>query len=194
MSLTHSRIHTLLGLGLCALLLLGCAPAAFVGGAAVGGALIYDHRSLETQYQDKLIAHQALHKLHHADSLRDAHLNVAVFNANILLVGQTPSAAQRNLAERLVRGIAKAKQVHNEISIGSPTSAMTRSSDTWITTKIKSLLVKEKGLHAAQIKVITENGVVYLMGIIQKPQADQATEIARHVTGTQKVVRYFELL
>lgn len=173
-----------------------CVPAFVAAGAAsAGGAIIYDERSLDTMYHDTEITQQALHNLKSDPDLKGlTHINVTCFNYTVLMVGQVARPELRTKAYKLVSDIPSVKRIYNEIAVEGLTSAATRSSDTWITTKVKSAMLTEKGLHSAQIKVVTEDGVVYLMGLVTHKHADIASNVARSVMGVRKVVRAFEYL
>ena len=171
----------------------GCIPAAFIAGATAGGALIYDHRNIKTIMADRNITYKAAKLIATDPALSDnTHISVATLNGIVLIVGQAPTDALREQAQNLVEQVPNIRRIYNRVSIESPTSVLTRSSDTWITTKVKTKMLAEKGLHSSQIKVVTENGVVYLMGLVSRPQSDLAANVARRVSGVQKVVKLFE--
>jgi osmotically-inducible protein OsmY len=92
----------------------------------------------------------------------------------------------------LAHSVADVKRIYNEITIQGPTSSLTRTSDAWITTKIKSQMLATDDLQSGTIKVLTENGAVYLMGVVTHDQADMSVDIARQVSGVQKVVKIFQ--
>ena len=176
-------------------LLSGCAPAIIAAGASAGGAVIYDERSLDTIYHDIEITQQAQYNLKSDPDLKGlTHINVASFNGAVLMVGQVARPELQAKAHKLISDIIGVKHIHNELTVEGLTSAGTRSSDVWITTKVKSAMLAEKGLHSAQIKVLTENGVTYLMGLVTQKHANTATNVTRSVMGVRKVVRVFEYL
>lgn len=183
---------------LCAVLtvfLQGCIPAAFVAGATAGGAVIYDNRSTKVIFEDRDITYQAQKRFNDNEGLREkAHVSVATFNHIVLLVGQVPTEEMRNSAEDVVKSIPKVKLIHNEITVENPISQVARTNDTWLTTKVRTALLAEKGLNSAQIKVVTENSIVYLMGLTSRGQAEQATEVVRQIAGVRKVVKIFEYM
>lgn len=171
----------------------GCLATAVVAGAAATTAVVYDNRSTKTMVDDRDISYKAQYNLSYNKELHTkAHVNSAVFNRVLLLVGQAPTEDLRNLAENEVKSIPKVKLIHNEITIEPPVNTQTQANDTWITTKIKSALLADKGLVSAEVKVVTENGVVYLLGLVNKSQADQISEIVRKTEGVKKVVKLFE--
>ena len=179
-------------LALMALLCLQACVAAFVAGAAAGGLVVYDKRDLMTMNEDNSIRHQLTLKLIGDPAFQNSHIVVASFNHVVLLAGQAPDPSLRVKAEQIAYTIPKVARVYNEIVITSPSSMMTRSSDAWITAKIKTEMLTKKGLRSSQIKVVTENGTVYLMGHVSHEQADLAVNIARRVSGTQQVVKIFQ--
>jgi osmotically-inducible protein OsmY len=126
--------------------------------------------------------------------LKGAHLVVVSYNGVVLLAGQVASAAIKNQAEQVADAIEQVRRVHNELQVGGPISYIARSNDSWITTKVKSRLLADKHSHANQIKVVTENSVVYLLGTIPRSQASQAVEVAKSVYGVQKIVKVFEYM
>lgn len=179
---------------LVALILQGCIPAIFVAGAATG-AVIYDHRSTKTMIDDRNLTFTIQHQFDNDQELRGkAHLSIASFNHIVLLLGQTPNAGLRNKAETMVKANAKVKMVYNEITVEKPISNLDRTNDAWITTKVKTILASVPGLSSANLKVVTENKVVYLMGLTSRSQAKLAADKTRTVGGVQKVVKLFEYL
>jgi osmotically-inducible protein OsmY len=92
----------------------------------------------------------------------------------------------------LVKKVDKVTHVYNELTIAAPSSLVSRSSDSYITTKVKTQLFADKNVSGIQFKVVTEKGVVYLMGIVSRAEAEIATDIARQTGGVQKVVKLFQ--
>jgi osmotically-inducible protein OsmY len=168
----------------------------FVVGAVAGAAaiaVVYDHRTLQRAYDDTQLANTISQKINAVPHLRnESHIEVTVFNHVILLIGETPDPAWRLQAEKIARTTAPSSRIYNQIKLQGPTSSLTRTSDAWITTKIKSQMLATQDLKSGSIKVVTENGVVYLMGIVRRDQADAAVDIARQVSGVQKVVKAFQ--
>lgn len=187
-----NRFQKIIGIILLGSCLSGCIPAALVVGATAGGAVIYDKRSVKTMSEDQNANGDANAALNAAPELKGTHIATAMFDHVLLLVGQTPTEQQRDLAYQLVSNVKNVSRVYNEITIQNPTSDWQRSHDAWITTKIKSEMLATPGLHSTQIKVVTENSVVYLMGILSPRQSDLAVNIARRADGVKKVVKVFE--
>lgn len=178
-------------------LLSACAPVA-VGGAAVGVNAVHDRRTVGTYIDDEGIELKTRMAIFNDKELnRQIHINIISINGVVLLVGQAPSEELRMQAETITRGVPKVRLVHNEMSIAAPNSYMVRSSDSMITAKVKTSLFGIKDLDdfdPSRVKVVTENGVVYLMGILHQAEANAVTERARQVSGVQKVVKLFEYL
>jgi osmotically-inducible protein OsmY len=122
----------------------------------------------------------------------DSHIEVTVFNNIVLLTGEAPTLELKQKAEEQAKKEQGVVRVYNQISVEGPTSTLTHTSDAWITTKIKSKMLANDELKSSSIKVVTENGAVYLIGVVSQQQADVAVNIARHVSGVQKVVKVFQ--
>jgi osmotically-inducible protein OsmY len=178
-------------------LLSGCA-AVIVGAAAVGATAVHERRSVGTMVDDEAIEWKIKSAINDDKPLSSqSHINVISLNGVVLLVGQTPTEALHTQATNLARGVEQVRVVHNELTIAAPNSYMTRSSDAIITSKVKTSLFKVKGhddFDPTRVKVVTENGTVYLMGIIYRSEADDAARQASEVGGVQKVVKLFEYL
>ena len=170
-----------------------CVPAAIVLGATVGGAVVYDKRSVKTMTQDQMAGEKAGAAIADSPDLqKGAHIAIATFDHVLLLVGQTETDQQRDTAYQIASKAPYISRVYNEITVEKPTTSWQRSRDAWITTKIKTKMLARPGLHSTQIKVVTENSVVYLMGVLSNRQAEMAVDIARRIEGVSKVVKVFE--
>jgi osmotically-inducible protein OsmY len=176
-----------------ALTLQGCF---FVAGAAAGAAaiaVVYDHRTINNILLDADIANKISDQIKKVPALRnESHIEVTVFNHVVLLTGETPSSAWKQQADEIAKAQAGVTRVYNQLTVQGPTSSLIRTSDSWITTKIKTEMLATEDLKSSTIKVVTDNGVVYLMGIVKRDQADTAVDIARQVSGVQKVVKIFQ--
>ena len=124
----------------------------------------------------------------------DAHLVVVSYNGYVLLAGQVQSESMKAQATAVVREIRGVRRIYNEMEIAAPSSLMTRSSDTWITGKVKSWLLGSSYTPGTRVKVVTENGVVYLMGLVTAAEAGRVTDTAASISGVQRVVQLFELV
>lgn len=169
----------------------GCAASV----ASSGAQAIYNRHNITATLNDQYVTIRAERSLYlNTDRYKDTHVSTSSFNGVVLLAGQTPSAVQRNEIETIVKQIDGVDEVHNVITIAKPASAITRMSDAWITSKIKAKLIAADDIDPSQIKVVTENGTVYLMGIIPHNQADIAVDLARSTDGVQNVVKVFKYL
>ncbi len=185
-------IRSLILLGLLAQLI-GCAAVAVGGAAAATGTAVVDRRTTGALVEDQTIEVKALKSFHDDAELNEqAHLNVTSYNTVVLLTGETPTDAMRQRAMELVKKVDKVTHVYNELTIAAPSSLVSRSSDSYITTKVKTQLFADKNVSGVQFKVVTEKGVVYLMGIVSRAESEIATEIARQTGGVQKVVKLFQ--
>lgn len=173
-------------------LLQGCAAGVIATGATAA-AVGVDRRTTGTLIEDQMIEGRVISAFHSDQELwQSAHFDVVSFNNVVLLTGEAPTEALRSRAEELARNADKVKTVYNEMIIAAPSSYVSRSSDSWITSKVKTAFVGEKGISTLHIKVVTSNGVVYLMGLLTEEEANRATERARRVSGVQRVVKLFE--
>lgn len=177
------------------LFLTGCATA-LIGGAAAGGKVAYDKRTTGTIIEDQAIERRigdAIDDYEYLNLDAKSHLVIVSYNENVLIAGQVPSQAAKDKIGELAKNTEKVNKVFNELEIGEPSSLVTRSHDAWITTKIKSSSVFNE-VDPVRTKVVTENGVVYLMGIVTHAEADNLTELARTSSGVTRVVRLFEYI
>lgn len=175
------------------LLLQGCIAGAFMAGGAAGSTVATDKRSLKVMAADENISYQAARLIaSNPDLLNNAHIVVVSYNGVVLMVGQAPTPEQRSQAVQIVQGIPKIKRIFNDITIGAPTSAFTRSEDAAITANVKARMLATTNLHSSQFKIVTENHVVYIMGLASRKQADIAGLVARNSSGVKKVVKLVE--
>ncbi|HEX4044833.1 MAG TPA: BON domain-containing protein [Gammaproteobacteria bacterium] len=173
-----------------ALLLTSCMDVAMTGAQAV-----YNRRSIQSGVTDQYItmqAHKTLQVDH--DHFKDTNIVIATYNQEVLLTGQAPASWQRKKAEQLVKQIPEVKEIHNLIAVAPVASTVTKLNDAWITTKIKTKLIASDEVDVSQIKVLTENGNVYLMGILQPEHAAAAVELASNTDGVQRVVKIFSYI
>lgn len=174
-----------------AALLAACVEAVMVGGAATTAYVAADRRAAEVVAGDERISFTATKQIR--DRLGDAsHVNVTSYNYTVLLTGEVPDAKARDEAEKMAQNLAQVKGVVNELQIAGASSLGSRGNDTFLTGKVKANFVSANKFQANHVKVVTETGVVYLMGLVTRKEADDATDIARSTGGVQKVVRVFE--
>lgn len=153
-------------------------------------------RTIGSKIDDSLIETKVAVNVAKADPAldRDSHIVVSSYNGVVLLAGQTPRADLKNKAEQAAKEVQKVKTVHNELQILQPSSLAARSNDTWLTTKIKSQMLADANVPSTRIKVITENGIVYMLGLVTRREGDLATQVVQGVDGVQKIVRLFEYI
>ena len=174
-------------------LLTACAPLV-LGGAMVGGAMSFtDRRTSGAQLEDEGIEFKSASRLRDALGER-AHVNVTSYNRTALLTGEVPSDADKAAAERAVTGIENVRGIVNELTVAGNSSLTARSSDTIVTSKVKASFLDAKDLQSNAIKVVTERGVVYLLGRVTEREAGRAAELARGVGGVGRVVKVFEII
>ena len=150
------------------------------------GAMV-DDGSIETTVKVNLNAAD--------EGLKDAHISVVSFNGVVLLVGQVPSQDLKNLATRVATSSStRIKTVHNELEVAGATTFLSRSNDAWLSTKLKTLMLADPSVSGLRTKVVTENGVVYLMGLVTQEEADRTVELVSNTQGVTKVVRAFEYI
>ena len=179
---------------LCVLAIQGCVGV-LATGAAVGAVATQDRRTPGTYIDDELIELRLLAAVNRNESLKSqSHVNATSFNGLVLLTGETPGESLRSQVTEIARGIPKVRGVQNEIALKAPSSLLARTSDTAVTGNVKAALLKDENVNAAQVKVVTERGVVYLMGLLRQDEADRATEVARRVAGVQRVVKVMEYI
>jgi osmotically-inducible protein OsmY len=170
----------------------GCFGAAAVGVGA--GALVYaDRRTTEAQVTDEGVELRAGNRISEKFG-SNTHVNVTSYNRTVLLSGEVPDAAAKADVEKIVAEVPNVKAISNELQIAAASSLTARSNDTYITSKVKARFVDANTFAANHVKVVTEAGVVYLMGLVSQKEANAAVEIARTTGGVQKVVRVFEII
>lgn len=174
-------------------LLQGCVESLIVGGAATGAYVATDRRQPEIVAGDERVELTAGSRI--GDRYGDrVHVNVTSYNYNVLLTGEVPDAQSKTGIEKIVSEVPQVKGVVNELQIAGLTSLTSRANDTYITGRVKGAFVTENKFQATHVKVVTESAVVYLLGLVTRKEADDATAIARSTSGVKKVVRVFEYL
>ena len=170
----------------------GCVPLV-IGGAAFGGLMVADRRTTGTQVEDEGIELRAINRIT-AEYGERVHINVTSYNRQVLITGEVPTAEVGKAIHALVADVGNVTSVINDVAVMPPSSLAQRSSDTFITGKVRARLVDAKDISAIAFKVVTERNVVYLMGLVTEREATRATSIASGVDGVRKVVRTFEIL
>ena len=119
---------------------------------------------------------------------------VTSFNGVVLLAGQTPRADLKAQAEQAAAAVQRVKKVNNELQVMAPSSILARNNDAWLTTKIKTQMLTDNAIPGSRIKIVTENGIVYMLGLVTKQEATRATNLVQGVSGVQKIVKLFEYI
>ncbi len=170
----------------------GCAGIV-VGGAATSAVVANDPRTTGTVVEDQSIELKASRALQEVAEIKEqTNVSVTSYNQVVLLTGQAPTEALRKRVADVVAGVEKVRHIHNEVVVAAPSSMMSRTNDAVLTTKVKTRLFANSDLSAGRIKVVSEAGTVYLMGLVSTGQGDLAAEIASTTAGVQKVVKLFE--
>lgn len=168
----------------------GCIPV-IVGGTGMAVAMVSDRRSSGTYVEDEGIEWKANKWI--SDRLGDkVHLNATSFNRKLLLTGEAFNEASRDEAGRVAASVENVREVVNELRVAPTSTFSARSNDSYISSKVKARFVDQKDFHIQHVKVVTEAGTVYLLGLVSQREGNAATEIARTTSGVQKVVRVFE--
>jgi len=179
-----------IALGALTATLQGCFPlvAAGIGTTAL---VADDRRTTGIMVEDENIENKILLRTEQKHGAR-SHINATSYNRIVLLTGEATSPDVREDIERIARGVENVRSVHNEIAVMQLTTMMLRSNDSVLTSKVKARFVESNKFRAYHVKVVTENSVVYLMGLVKRQEAQDATEIARTSGGVHRVVRLFE--
>jgi len=176
-----------------AMLLQGCVAAA-IGGAAVAGAtkVATDPRTVGTQIDDETLEERVKSAIYKDQQIKsEARISITSYSGRILLTGQVPNDNLREIATSLAKGVQNVNDVYNEVRVGPKVSFSQISKDAWITSQIKSKMLVDSKVKTSDVKVITENNEVFLLGNVTHDQGNAAAEIARNVSGVTKVVKVF---
>lgn len=176
------------------LLLQGCAPAVVVGGAATA-AMVHDRRTFGSIIDDQAIELKAGSAIAGDPELKDqTRINVTSMNGIVLLSGEATTIEARDRVLSLVREINGVRRITNEMLIAEPSRMGSRSLDSLITSAVKSRLLVSKNIDPSRVKVVTDNQVVYLMGLVTREEGDMAADRATTIDGVTRVVKVFEYL
>jgi osmotically-inducible protein OsmY len=182
------KILAALFLGACAATLQGCFPVV-VAGAGTAAVMANDRRTTGAQVEDENIELKIAQQ-----DFGKSHVNSTSYNGRVLLTGEAYDEALRSSIEAKVKAIASVKDVVNEIQVAGNSSYSARSSDTLITSNVKTRMVNNPDFNVLHIKVVTEAGTVYLMGLVTPKEGDAAVEVARTTSGVNRVVKVFEYI
>ena len=171
-----------------------CAPLVLGGAAAAGTAVVItDRRSSGTQLDDKNTGFKIESEVRKALG-EGADVTAHVYNGKALLTGNTPDAQSRQKAATIAQGVLKVKSVVNYITVGPVQTLSSRTNDTWLTSKVKSTLIRTKYVPSNTIDVTTNRGTVFLMGLVTENEGRYAAQAAAGVGGVSRVVKVFEIL
>jgi osmotically-inducible protein OsmY len=174
-----------------AALLDGCAAVVVGAGAAAGYSAYEDRRSTGTQVEDQRIESRAASSIDQIFGWK-VHVNVTSYNRQVLITGEVPNAVTHAEVEKLIAAVPGVRTLANETVIGPLTSLAARTGDTVVTSNVKGRFLGAKNFNPVHVKVVTEAGVVFLMGMVTEVEANAAAEIARTTDGVKKVVKVFE--
>lgn len=178
-----------------ALLLQGCVGAVLVGSAAVATKTATDPRTVGTQVDDGTLELRVSNALIKDQQIKkEARVNVTAYQGKVLLTGQTPNAELASRAKQIALGVDGTTEVYNEIRNGEPVGLGTASSDTWITTKVRSQLLASDEVKSTNVKTTTENGEVFLLGLVTEREGKAAADIASRVSGVKHVTTAFSFI
>ena len=169
----------------------GCAPVLVGAGAAGALSMSEDRRSSGAQLDDQSIEWRASSRIGERFGAK-VHVNVTSYNRNVLLTGEVPDERTRGEIDKLVRAVPSVQATTNELVVAEPTSLGSRTTDSFVTSKIKTRFLDAGKFNALHVKVVTEAGVVYLLGTVTDKEAEDSVEIARTTGGVRKVVKMFE--
>lgn len=187
-----ARLTLIAALLASALATTGCVPLVATG-AAVGTLAALDRRTIGAQTEDQEIELRGANRIR--ESLKQpGGVSVTSFNRKVLLTGQVASDEDRRAAEAAIAGLSNVRSIHNELQVSGRPSLTASAADTSITARVKTALIEAQDLHANVIKVVTESGTVYLMGLVSRREADRAAQVASRVAGVQRVVTVFEFI
>ena len=179
---------------LCVPAIQGCVGVAATGTAA-GAVATQDRRTTGTIVDDGIIELKVRAAIQADETLANqTHVNVTSFNGIVLLTGEAPGESLRSRVVEIARGIPKVRSVQSEIALQAPSSLLARTGDSVVTGKVKAALLANDALRGFRVKVVTERGTVYLMGLLRQAEANRATDIARRVAGVQRVVKVLEYI
>ena len=181
------HLSRLAGLSVLTLLLSGCVAPLMVGGFVGSTMVASDRRTAGAQLEDQGIELRASTRIREQIG-SGVHINVTSYNRQVLLTGEVSKAQEKQLAEQILNRVENVRSVVNELAVAE------RSNDALISGKVKASMIDSRDVFASAFKVVTERGTVYLMGRVTQREATRAVEIARGVSGVQKIIRVFEII
>ena len=170
-----------------------CIPLLVGAGVGAGVLMAEDRRTNATILEDQTIEIKARNRI--SEKYNDqGNISVTCFNRFILLTGQAPTEEMKQDVSVLVLEVPNVRNVQNEIVVGGNSSTTSHASDALLTSQVKGRLSQNKDVGASHVKVVSENGTVFLMGLVTRAEADAAAQTASTTSGAQRVVKVFEYL
>ncbi len=192
--MAKARVARMAGLLMLISALQGCAVATVIAVTA-GATMVADRRSFSKQIDDQRIEFNAHNELNKQKALaKNTNLHVISINGTVLVVGQAPNSYLRDLAIKTIQDVPNIVTIHNQIRISSTTAITTQSNDIWLTSKVKSALLASSEVNAKDVKVVTENSEVFLLGLVTREEANIVVEITRNINGVSRVIKAFEYI
>ncbi|TDB51688.1 division/outer membrane stress-associated lipid-binding lipoprotein [Photorhabdus khanii] len=189
------RFFPLLATVCAAVMLQGCIGAAVVGSAAVATKSATDPRTIGQQVDDGTLEARVSNALNKDKQIKERiRVITTAYQGKVLLTGQSPDLSLSDRAKQIASRVDGAHVVYNEIRQGKPVELSTASKDTWITTKVRSKILASDSVKSSNIKVVTENGEVFLLGILTKQEGNAAAKIASETDGVKRVTTAFTYL
>jgi len=171
----------------------GCAPLLIGAGVGAGVMMADDRRTSATMLEDQTIEIKAANRIRERFG-DEARVGVTSFNRYVLLTGQVPTEEMKTEVGMLTLEVPNVRNIQNEVSVAGATSFVSRSNDGLLSTRVKGRLVQNKNVGANHVKVVTESGTVYLMGLVTRAEAEEAAQTAATTGGVERVVKVFEYL
>ncbi len=172
----------------------GCV-AAVIGGGAVAAKVATDPRTTGTQIDDETLEFKVENAVEKDAQIKaEGRVNAVSYNSRVLLIGQVPNSDVKDTATALAKGVKGVNEVYNELTVSSKISFAQISKDSWLTTQVKSKMFVDGRVKATDVKVISENGEVFLLGNVTQSQANAAADIASKISGVKKVIKVFKYL
>jgi len=184
---------TVLPLVLSATLLLQSCAGLIIGAGVGAVSVAHDRRTIGTQVDDTTTASRiSIAMLNDTAIKEQTSISVQVFNGTALLVGQAPTQALMQQAEKLASSVKNIKKLHNQIRLGPPIPASIVANDVWLASKVKTKLIADKRIDGLHIEIEVENGEVFLMGLVSEQESNIAVDITRNISGVKQVIKAFE--
>lgn len=172
---------------LCALLMVG-------GCTSIAGSDGYGNRTDYAIERDTDVARTLWDRIRQDEALDGSHINVDVYNGFVLLTGQVPDERVQARADELARSTPEVRRVRNALTVGPNTATTQRLRDTWVTAQARARLAASEHIDSNRVRILTEDGVVYLMGLVRPGEADYVVNVVADARGVARIVKVFEYL